>query len=69
MRCRGRLGTRPAKIVKINPVTMESVATLTLATGEDRCLTLSFDGTYLYAGLGTYYPAKIVRKPVVRLTY
>jgi len=37
------------------------VSTWTGATGENNCRALTFDGTYIYAGLDIS-PAKVIRK-------
>ena len=55
------LYTTPGKVVKIDPVSMSGISTLTLASGENKVYSLGYDGTNLYAGLNTT-PGKVVRK-------
>ena len=55
--------TAPAKVMKIDPSTMATVATWTGASGEDYCSSITFDGTYIYVGLqrGFAEPCRIVK--------
>jgi hypothetical protein len=55
------LGTSPARLVKIDPVTMTEVkyVELSSANGENVCNALTYDGKYIYMGLGTS-PGKVV---------
>jgi len=56
-----------AKIYKINPVTMTEVSHWTGAAGEERCIDVAFDGTYLYAALWIS-PGKMVQIDPVTMT-
>jgi hypothetical protein len=57
--------TMPAKVVKIDPATMETVATWTGGEGIAGCVALASDGTYIYAGMYTD-PAKVIKiDPVI----
>jgi len=50
----------PAQVSKIDPVTMETVATWTGDTGEDYSIPIVFNGEYIYVGLRTD-PGKVVK--------
>jgi hypothetical protein len=53
-------GSDPGKIVKIDPVTLTKISTLTLSPTDRVAINIIYDGTYLYVWLATS-PAKIVK--------
>src|SRR3972149_8695311 len=61
------LYTSPAKVVKIDPVTMTAVSTWTAPSGENYCQAVVSDGFYIYAEVDTT-PNKIYRLDPVTMS-